>query len=170
VSNAGFVVVCYRVKGEIVTDAITISAVITGLVTALTAYMKYRVDMKQAEQKGASAPAKTEEVAKGERAMEVVKAGIEQHGNEDEHADLANFERNPKRYQDGLARVLTDIAARKPAFAQQLQTLAQHANIQTGGAHGNVNVSGEGKIYGPASGVNTGSITYAYNEKDDKHD
>jgi len=162
----------YHHKEYPMADPVTIGAVITGLVGALTAYMNYRVGMKQAEQKGAAPPAKSEEAAKGETAIEVVKAGIERHGNEDERADLANFERNPQRYQYGLARALADIAAREPAFAQQLQTLAQQANIQTGGIQGSVNVSDQGKIYGPTAGVNTGEMsgTYTFNEKDDEDD
>ena len=150
-------------------DPITIgTAVITGLVTLMSAYMQYRASMKQADQKGAPAPAKTDEIKQGETAMEVVKAGVERHGNEDERADLANFERNPQRYQDGLAHVLTDIAAREPAFAQQLQTLAQQANIQTGGVHGEVKVSDHGKIVGGAFGVSTGEVRI--NVRDDDED
>jgi len=57
-----------------------------------------------------------------------------------------------------LSKVIADVAARSPAFAGQLQTLAQQANIQTGGAQGKVEISGEGKVYGPAVGLNPGTI------------
>jgi len=143
------------------TDPVTLGTIISGLVSALSAYMTYKVGMKQAEQKSAPAPAKPDErtLKQGEQAMEIVKVGVAQHGDADEQADLVSFERNPQRYQDTLTKVMTDIAAREPTFTQQLQTLAQQANIQTGGVQGSVNVSGEGKV-DQAAGVNTGTMTY----------
>jgi hypothetical protein len=148
-------------KEDRMADPATIGAVITGMVSLLSAYMTYRVGMKQAEQKGSPAPAKPDEATmkQSEAALTVVKQGVEQHGDDDERADLASFERNPQRYQEALARVLTDIATRSPAFAAQLQSLAQQANIQTGGVRGSVNVSGQGKV-DQAAGVNTGTMTY----------
>jgi len=148
-------------------DPSIIGAAITSVVSLLSAYMTYRVGMQQAEQKDAPAPAKLDEktLTQGERVLEIVKAGVVQHGDTDEQADLASFERNPQRYQDALAKIITDIAAREPAFAQQLQTLAQQANIQISGVHGSVNVSGEGQV-DQAAGVNTGTMTY--NARDDK--
>src|SRR5690349_20192987 len=102
-------------------DPATIGAVITGMVSLVSAYMTYRVGMKQAEQKGTPAPAKPDAktLQDGETAMTVVKQGITQYGDADEQTDLANFERNPERYRDGLARVLHDIAGRETAFALQ---------------------------------------------------
>jgi hypothetical protein len=99
----------------------------------------------------------------------VIRAGIVTHGNEDEQADLASFERNPPRYADMFTRTLADIANRQPDFAQELRTVAQQANIQTGGVQGTVNVSDQGKIYGTATGVNTGTIsgTYTFNDHED---
>ncbi|WP_124682029.1 hypothetical protein [Candidatus Viridilinea mediisalina] len=73
------------------------------------------------------------------------------------------------RQAEHFVRALTDIAAREPAFAQQLQTLAQQANIQTGGVQGSVNVSGQGKVYGTTGGVITGTVTGNYTlGKDDE--
>jgi hypothetical protein len=63
--------------------------------------------------------------------------------------------------------VLADIAARQPAFATQLQTVAPQANIQTGGVQGNANVSGEGKV-DQAAGVNIGMMTYHARDDKDK--
>lgn len=63
---------------------------------------------------------------------------------------------------------MTDIAAREPGFAQQLQTLAEQANIQTGGVHGEVKVSDHGKIVGGAFGVSTGEVRI--NVRDDDED
>jgi hypothetical protein len=152
-------------------DPITIGvAVITGLVGAYKAYTEYKAAVVTAQAAQQAAPAKTEDVAKGEQVAQVVETGIQKYGNEDERADLANFARNPERYREGLAHVLSDIAKREAAFAGQLQTVAQQANIQTGGVQGSVNVSGEGKIYGPATGVNEGDITYTYNPTTDKDD
>jgi hypothetical protein len=152
-------------------EPITIGvAVITGLVGAYKAYTEYKAAVVKVQAEQQAAPAKIEEVAKGEQVAQVVETGIEQHGNADERADLANFERNPERYREGLARVLSDVAAREPAFAQQLQTVAQQANIQTGGVQGSVNVSGQGKIYGAAVGTNTGTISGTYTIDDDDKD
>jgi hypothetical protein len=99
----------------------------------------------------------------------VIRAGIATHGNADEQADLASFERNPPRNRGNLERAMADLAQRSQPFAQQLQTLAQQANIQTGGVQGTVNVSDQGKIYGTATGVNTGTIsgTYTFNDHDE---
>lgn len=141
-------------------DPITIGvAVITGLVGLYKAYTEYKAAVVKAQAEQKAAPAKTEEATQGEQVAGIVKTGIEQHGNADERADLANFERNPERYREGLARVLSDIAARAPAFAGQLQAVAQQANIQTGGVQGSVNVSDHGKV-DLAAGVNTGTMTY----------
>ena len=152
-------------------DPQVIAGAISGLVSLITGYMTYRVGMKNADQKGTPAPEKPDDrtLKQGEQAIEVVKAGVAQYGDEDEQADLANFERNPTRYEDALRRVLTDVASRNPAFAQQLQTLAQQANIQTGGVQGTVNVSDQGRIYGPTAGTNTGTMsgTYTFGREDD---
>lgn len=144
-------------------DPVTLGVIITGLVGTYKAYADYKAAAAKAEAERKAAPEKTEQAAKGEQVAEVVEAPVQQHGNQDEKADLANFERNPERYRDGLTRALTDVAAREPAFAQQLQTLAQQAGVQGSGVQGNVNVSGEGKVYGTAAGVNTGTISGTYN-------
>jgi hypothetical protein len=155
-------------------DPVTIgAAVISGLVTLLSTHAKYRADFEQAQQKDSVVPEKPEEAKRGEAALAIVKAGIEQRGTEKEQADLKLFERNPQRYQDGLVRALTNLAMREPTFAQQLQRLVQQANIQTSGVQGNVNVSGQGKIYGSAAGLNAGTISGTYtfggDDETDKH-
>lgn len=152
------------------TEPITIAAVITGIVGAFKAYTEYKAVEVKAEAERKPAPAKSDEAAKGEQAAPIIKAAVTQHGDADEQADLANFERNPTRYADGLVKVLSDIATREPAFAGQLQTLAQQANIQTGGVQGNVNVSGQGKVYGTAAGVVTGTVSGTYNIGRDEDD
>ena len=150
-------------------EPVTIAAVvITGLVGTYKAYTEYRAAVAKAKEEQKAEPAKTEAATKGEQVAEVVKAGVERHGSEDERTDLANFERNPQRYGEGLARTLSDLAAREPAFAHQLQTVAQQAGVQGSGVQGNVNVSGEGKVYGTAVGVNTGTVAGTYNFGEDK--
>jgi hypothetical protein len=145
------------------------ATVITALVSLMTGYMQYRATVETAQQSGAPKPEKPAEADQGEHALTVVRDGIATHGNADEQADLASFERNPPRNRGDLERAMTELAQRSVPFAQQLQTLAQQADIQTGGMQGNVNVSDQGKIYGTATGVNTGTIsgTYTFNDHDE---
>jgi len=152
-------------------DPITIGvAVITGLVGAYKAYTEYKAAVLKAKAEQQAPPTKTEEAAKGEQVAQVVETGIQQYGKPEEQTALAGYQQSPQLFEPVLSKVLTDIAAREPAFASQLQTVAQQANIQTGGVQGSVNVSGQGKIYGPATGVNQGDITYTYNPADDDKD
>ncbi len=143
------------------------TAVITGLVGAYKAYTEYKAATAKATEQKAPPPPKGEAAAQGEQAAPIIKTGVAQHGDADEQADLANFERNPARYEAAMAKVLADIAAREPAFAGQLQTIAEQANIQTGGVQGNVTVNDQGKIIGTAVGVNTGTIEGTYTVRPD---
>jgi len=138
------------------------TAVITGLVGAYKAYTEYKAATAKATEQKVPPPPKGEAAAQGEQAAPIIKTGVAQHGDADEQADLANFERNPARYEAAMAKVLADIAARAPAFAGQLQTIAEQANIQTGGVQGNVTVNDQGKIIGTAVGVNIGTIEGTY--------
>ncbi|NOK59878.1 MAG: hypothetical protein GFH27_549291n70 [Chloroflexi bacterium AL-W] len=128
-------------------DPATISAGITGVVGLLSAYMQYRVGMKQAEQKGEAAPQKPEQqtLEKGEQALVVVQKAVAEHGNEDDQADLANFERNPGRYKDDIIRVIQDIAKRDQAFADQILKLQpQVGNKANQGTVNNTNSTTQG--------------------------
>jgi hypothetical protein len=118
---------------------------------------KATVIKAKAEQK--MAPAQSEEARKGEQVATVVQAAVQQHGDAKAQQTLALFEDDPDTYQEALRKVLARLAEQNPAFASQLQTVAQQANIQTGGIQGSVNVSGEGKV-DQAAGVNTGAMTY----------
>jgi|SRR5215213_9273983 len=141
-------------------EPITIGiAIITGLVGAYKAYTEYKAAVVKAQAEQKVAPAKTEEAAKGEQVAQVVKAAVQQHGNDKDRNAIAQFEDEPDDYREALERKLLRLAETNPAFAQQLQTVAQQANIQTGGVQGSVNVSGEGKV-DQATGVNTGTMTY----------
>ncbi len=147
-------------------DPITIGvAVITGLVGAYKAYTEYKAALVKAQAEQQAAPAKDAEAAKGEQVAQVVETGIQTYGKPEEQTALAGYQQSPQLFEPVLSKVLSDIAAREPAFAGQLQTIAQQANIQTGGIKGEVNVSGEGKV-DQAAGVNTGTMTYQ--ARDDK--
>jgi hypothetical protein len=108
-------------------DPQVISSVISGVVNLITGFMTYRVGMQQTEQHRPD----DEALQKGEQVMTIVKTGVSQYGNEDEKADLANFQHNPQRYQANLARVLTAIATRTPVFMQELESLVKQLDIQT---------------------------------------
>lgn len=148
-------------------DPVTLGVIITGLVSAYTAYTTYKAAVVKAEAEQKPAPPKTEEVTKGEQAAPIIKAGVAQHGEAKDQKALASFEEDPETYQEALQKVLERIATRSQPFAQQLQTLAQQANIQTGGVQGSVNVSGQGRVIGTATGVNAGTITGNYTARPD---
>ena len=148
-------------------DPVTLGVIITGLVGAYKAYTDYKAAVAKTGEKEA-APAKSAEAAKGEQAAPLVKAAVQQHGDPKDQRALENFEDDPELYAGALKTMLTRLADRSPAFAQQLQTLAQQANIQTGGIQGSVNVSGQGRISGVAGGVITGDVTY--HARDDDQD
>jgi len=143
------------------------TAVITGLVGAYKAYTEYKAAVAKAGAQKEAAPAQSAEAAQGEQAAPLVKAALQQHGSASDQRALTNFEDDPELYEGALKTMLTRLADRSPAFAQQLQTLAQQASIQTGGVQGSVNVSGQGKV-DQAAGVNTGTMTY--NARDDDKD
>jgi Na+-transporting methylmalonyl-CoA/oxaloacetate decarboxylase gamma subunit len=152
-------------------EPITIgTAVIAGLVAAYKAYTDYKAAVVKAEAEKAAAPAKSAEAAKGEQVAPVVKAAVQQHGTAKEQTTLELFEGDPDTYRTALEKVLADLATKNSAFAGQLQTVAQQADIQTGGVSGTVNVSGEGKVYGAAVGVNIGEIKgeYKFGAEDDE--
>ncbi len=146
-------------------DAGTIGAAISGLVSLLSAYMTYRVGMADAE----AAKPDDDTLQKGESALNIVRTGVSQYGTGDEKADLSSFERNPQRYAGSLQQVLADIAARYPVFQQELESFARQNDIRAA-VQGTVKVSGQGKIYGNAFGVNQGNSqggTYHINEHDE---
>jgi len=150
-------------------EPITIGvAVITGLVGAYKAYTEYKAAVVKAQAEQKPAPAKDAEATKGEQVAQVVETGIQKYGKPEEQTALAGYQQSPQLFEPVLGKVLSDVAAREPAFAGQLQTVAQQANIQTGGMQGSVNVSDQGKIYGTAVGTNTGTISGTYNIGDDK--
>lgn len=139
-------------------DPVTLGVIITGLVGAYKAYTEYKAAVVKAQAEQKAAPAKTEEATKGEQVAQVVERGIQTYGKPEEQTALAGYQQSPQLFESALNKVLADIAAREPAFASQLQTLAQQANIQTGGVHGEVKVSDHGKIVGGAFGVSTGEV------------
>jgi hypothetical protein len=146
-------------------EPIITTAIITGLVSVFKAYTEYKAAVAKQE----APPAKSEEVVKGEQAAPIITTGIAQHGDAKEQTTLQLFEDDPETYEEAMRRVLERVANRSQPFAQELRTLAQQSNIQTGGVQGTVNVSDQGKVYGTATGVNTGTIsgTYTFNDHDE---
>lgn len=144
-----------------------IAALVTPVVSLLTGYMTYRVGLKQAEKENPSSPETPKNTHEAEQALILVKETIAVNGTDDERADLASFERNPERYQDALRRALIDLAARDETFVQRLQTIAEQANLQTGG----IVIRDSAKIYGPVTAENKGTInpTYNFNTDQDTH-
>ncbi len=135
-------------------EPITIAA-ITGLVTLMTAYMTYRRDLAKGAADGSPVPTQTGDVQQGELVAQVVEPGITTYGTDDEKADLTAFVRNPDRYANQIAQVLSDLASRTPAFAQDLQHVAAQTNsVQTGGVTGTSTVHGDnlGQSFGVVSG------------------
>jgi hypothetical protein len=149
-------------------EPVTITALITGLVGAYTAYTQYKAAVAKAEVEKTPPPAKSPEATKGEQAAPIIKAGVATHGEPRDVKVVGNFEEDPETYQEALQKALERVATRSQPFAQQLQTLAQQANIQTGGVQGSATVSGQGKVYGTVAGVITGSVTSSYNVPDDE--
>lgn len=95
---------------------------ITGLINTLTAYMTYKVGMKQAEaQQPAPPPPAT--VQQGEAALAVVERGITASGTPEAQTALTGFKQNPEMFKGLLLQVLTDLVQRDAAFAQEVQAL-----------------------------------------------
>ncbi|HEU4328554.1 MAG TPA: hypothetical protein VFS21_35780, partial [Roseiflexaceae bacterium] len=133
-----------------------LSALIGGLVSAYSAYASYRAATAQAATTQAPAPDKSAAAAQGEQAAPLVKAAVAQHGEAREQTTLSLFEEDPTTYQEALARVLTQLAERNPAFAQQIQALAVPA--PTGGIQSTQVIGGQAQV-GTAVGVNTGTVS-----------
>jgi hypothetical protein len=149
-------------------EPITIAGVVIGgLVSAYKAYTEYKAATAKATETKTAPPAKSEAAAKGEQAAPIIKASVQQHGEPKDVRVVESFEDDPDTYEKALQKTLARLAERSQPFAQQLQTLAQQANIQTGGVQGSVNVSDQGRVYGTATGVNTGTISGTYTFKDD---
>jgi hypothetical protein len=142
-------------------DPVTLGVIVTGLVGAYKAYADYKAAVTKTATKE-ELPAKTEPVAKGELVAPLVKNAIEKHGEPKEQTTLQLFEEDPDTYEEALKKVLTYLAQRNPTFATELQTLAEQANIQTGGFQGTVNVSEGGIVYGPTAGTNHGTMSGTY--------
>ena len=127
-------------------DPVTITAIITGLVGAFTAYTEYKAAVATAAAKQEPPPTKSAAAAQGEQAAPIIQDGIARHGDAKEQTTLQLFVDDPATYQEAFEKVLARVAERAQPFAQQLQTLAPQANIQAGGVQGTVNVAGQGKI------------------------
>lgn len=139
-------------------EALSIGVIITSLLSVMKIWTKYDIEKRKVASEGKPEPEKPAEADKGKKVAEVVEAGIETHGNDDEKEDLKGFQRNPERYAEMMQRVLSELAKREPAFAQQLRELAkEHKVKQSGGVHGEANIGGNS--YGQTAGVSTGTMT-----------
>lgn len=140
-------------------DPVTIAAVITGLVGAFKAYTEYKAATAKAGEPGKPAPAKSKEAAQGEAVAKTVREAVARHGEPKDARAVESFEEDPEVYQQALEKVLVRLAERSPAFAAQLQALAQQEGVAPGTIQGSVNVGDSAKV-DQAAGVNTGTMTY----------
>jgi hypothetical protein len=157
-------------------------AAIAGVVTAV---VKYLVAKKSAEIVGDKALEKIGEsggealVETGKKAFTGIKQALTGRGDAAKKANkaLADVEEDPtdEDYQHKLANELEKLAANDTelrSLLEHLSSVVQQAQTQiTGNVHGTVNVSGQGKIYGPTAGVNFGPImggTYNINDKEEE--
>jgi hypothetical protein len=157
-------------------------AAIGGIVTAI---VKYLLASKASEIVGQKAMEKVGEssgealVEAGKHAFDGINHALIKRGEDAKKANkaLADVEEDPtdEDYQRKLATELEKLAAHDADLRNMLEhlsSLVQQAQTQiSGNVQGMVNVSGQGKIYGPTAGVNTGTMmggTYHVNDKDDK--
>jgi len=130
-------------------------AVITGIVSLVSAYMTYRGVVATAEAQHAPHPTPPAEAATGERALAVVQRAAAT-GTEDQRQDLMGFERNPSRNQDQLRRAVRELIEANPALLTELRSILATAPTTTN-ITGSVSITG-GSVTGVVTGVNTGTI------------
>jgi hypothetical protein len=100
-----------------------IAAVITGLVSLMTGYMTYRNEKQRIEQPGDTEPDATSQVQEGKQALDVVREGIQKHGDTNDQRTLAGFEAEPDEYADMLKKKLTNLAQQNEHFRAMLTDL-----------------------------------------------
>lgn len=127
-------------------DPVTATAVVSGLVNTLTAYMTYKVGMSKGGQEHISHPAQNPALVQkqGEAALAVAEGAVSVHGNVDEQTALTGFLQNPKLFRTVLEEALTTLALREPDVLRQFQSIAGQAT--SGGA--SVTASGERSVAG----------------------
>lgn len=140
-------------------DPVTVTAIITGLVGAFKAYTDYKAAVAKAGEQGEPAPAKTKEAAQGEAVAKTVREAVARHGEPKDAKAVESFEDDPDTYEEALQKTLARLAKERPAFAAQLQALAQQEGVAPGAIQGAVNVSDTARV-DQAAGVNTGTMTY----------
>ncbi|WP_110517861.1 hypothetical protein [Herpetosiphon llansteffanensis] len=131
-------------------------AVITGIVSLVSAYMTYRGVVATAKAKDDPHPAPPAEAATGERALALVQHAATQ-GTEDQRQDLINFERNPSRNQDQLRRAVRELMEANPALLTELQALLATAPAAATTNYGAVTIDNS-TVNAPVIGVNTGMV------------
>ncbi|HEY4036766.1 MAG TPA: hypothetical protein VGL94_22645 [Ktedonobacteraceae bacterium] len=114
----------------------------------------------------------------GKQAFHGIKQALTKRGENAKKANkaLTDVEEDPtdEDYQRKLTNELEKLAASDTdlrGLLEHLSSVMQQAQTQISGkVEGAVNVSDQGKIYGPTAGVNTGTMfggTYNINDKDD---
>lgn len=139
-------------------DPATIATLIGSIVSVFGSYIGYKTAVDTAKAKGEPAPAKSDEVAKGEEAAKVIETGIQQHGQPADKSTLDLFQQHPTRFASALQEMLVELAQNQPAFLAELQKLSQQDGIQPG-VQGTATVQDSAKVYGTVAGVVQGSVT-----------
>jgi GTP cyclohydrolase I len=107
-----------------------LTAVVAQLISALTTYLTYQDAVQQARQNNTSPPPAPDAaiVQQAEQIRQTLHDSLQQHGDEYERADLANYEQAPQRYHEFMIHMVSGIATRRPDFAAQLRQLATQLN------------------------------------------
>ena len=133
--------------------ATVLAATIPSIVTAISTFVQSRKKTAPDEENAEKPNEQT--LQDGEQALVLVQEAVAEHGNEDERADLANFERNPRRYKDDIIRVIQDIAKRDQAFADQILKL--QPQVGNDANQGSVTLNDNSKAEGVIGGVIQGT-------------
>jgi hypothetical protein len=154
-------------------------AAIGGIVTAIVKYLLANkaseiVEQKALEKVGESSG---EAIVKaGKYAFDSIQHALESRSDAAKQATkaLIDLREDPsdEDYQQKLTIELEKLAEHDADLSNQLEhlsSLVQQTQTQiSGNVQGMINVSGQGSIYGPAAGVNTGTMeggTYNINDK-----
>lgn len=97
-----------------------VSPVITALLATFSEYVR-----QQAADPTATDP-------RGAAVQQVIQHYVARYGDEDEQSDLQSYERNPARYEEFMGYVLSDLAARNPDFAHEMEAVARTHSIADG--------------------------------------
>jgi hypothetical protein len=105
---------------------IPLTAAVAQVISALTTYLTYQDGVQQAKQNGTQPPSPPDPaiVQHAEQIRQMLHNNLQQHGDEYERADMANYEQAPQRYHEFMIHMVSGIATRRSDFAEQLRQLA----------------------------------------------